>query len=323
MCGVLHRVREHQRLLLTEAQPLRTEQAGERHGKQRGGAGTHKADAIVFLAYRAVVPGAQTVRFQAHVHSHGEGVQIPGILFRKFVLDRAPFRIEEPEAVIALRVDTRHGDQCAEPPGFAGLRFTDGLGFHDQIARAGERHTPPGASAVSAVDRWEEAAVMHAPIVAPCKRNGRRRRPVHVGYLARPEVQLHVGEAIAFRPRAHVGQRAAQCLHAAGSGGVLVQVRHESCGEIADRGGLGRGGQQRAHERVGEEKIPFGGGVELGVLPQTFQGRPEHREHATGELGRLRQPPVRGTGQELQNRLELGQRGMLLRLQVSTLDPGN
>ena len=141
-----------------------------------------------------------------------------------------------------------------------------------------------------------------------------------MGHLARPEVQLHVGETIAFRPRAHVGQRATQRLHAAGSGGVLVQVRHKGCSEIADRGGLGRGRQKRAHEGVRKEEIPFGGGIELGVLPQTFQGRPEHGEHATGQLGRLRQSPVRGTGQDLQDRLELGQRGMFLRVQVRTVD---
>ena len=173
MCGVLHRVREHQRLFLAEVQSLRTEQAGERHGEQRGGAGAHKADAVVFLACRAVVVGAQPVRFQAHMHPHGEGVQITGVLFRELVLNGVPLRIEVAQARIAVGVHTGHGNQGAEPPGLAGLCFTDGLRFHDQFARARERDAPSGTPAVSAVDRGQEATVMGPPIVAPCKRNGR------------------------------------------------------------------------------------------------------------------------------------------------------
>ena len=329
--GVLHRVGEHQRLLLPRIQARVTEQGGQGHRQLGGDRTAQEADAVLAQARRAGVVLGRHVGVRADQHQHRQHPAIPEVrvVIRRRGGQHGPVLHREPPQPLHLRATLpEHGvvglqrrvQQCPEPALPRGVVTADPLIVAVQVRPGrGQPDAPPGAAAVPAVHRRERRTALpperimglghrQRAVIAPQVLRGRGGHPVDPGQLPHPQVQVHRRRLPAGRG-ADVGQRGGQVQHEHPSRLHRPRVQpvgaEQGLGQVVGVHRLPAPPHQLPHQRVGPGQVQQRDPQTLRLHDPLRRGVVQGGEHPHGRRPRRLRPGDGG----LDGRVRRGQPG--------------
>ncbi len=183
--GVLHRVGEHQGLLLPVIQPVEAEEVGQRHRQQRGHRGSQVADGVALAAGGAGLGLGELVLVLPGVGEHGHHqAALQGLLGRLGGGQRRQSHVQPQHPAVAVAAAAEFAGAGAELEGGVDERAL-ALGRGHRAAADGLRvdlggvvaglqgDHPPGAPAVTAVAGGQPGfgvrGILGGPVIGPAE----------------------------------------------------------------------------------------------------------------------------------------------------------